>query len=239
VPARGGPGPGVADPLHLLEAIAKQLVRAVLDDRGDLRGGRPAVGRVVLEAAVLGRVVRRGHHNPVREPAIAARVIAENRPGHRGRRRVPVPAVDEHAYVVGGEHLECGDERGLGQRVRIAADEQRPRDACAAPVVADGLGGRGDVIIVERQPERGATVARGAEDHLLPRVGRVRMLREVRGDQPGDVHKIGLGRWLTCPISNLHRRLPPVCEASSDNPNAGRAERVSRARRWRPGPADR
>ena len=44
-------------------------VRLVLDPARDVRVRRAAVGRVVLEAAVVGRVVRRRHDDPVRQPA--------------------------------------------------------------------------------------------------------------------------------------------------------------------------
>src|SRR5258708_35346454 len=85
-----------------------QLVRPVLDDRGDLRGGRAAVGRVVLEAPVLRGVVRRGDHDPVREAAAVALVVHQDGPRQRGRGGVSVATVRQHAHVGGGEHLERG-----------------------------------------------------------------------------------------------------------------------------------
>src|SRR6202042_3526504 len=100
-----------------------------------------------------------------------------------GGRGVAVPAVGEHAHVVGRQHLEGGDERGLGQRVRVPADVQRPGDPVAGPVVTDRLRGGGDVVLVERQPQRRAAVTGRAERYLLCWFARIRMLCEKRGDQ--------------------------------------------------------
>jgi hypothetical protein len=41
-----------------------------------------------------------------------------------------------HLDATGGEHLHRGDERGLGQRVRVLGQEQRPVDALGLPVPA-------------------------------------------------------------------------------------------------------
>ena len=41
--------------------------------------------------------------------------------------------------------------RGLGERVGVGAEEQRPADALRVPVLADRLGGRDDVVLVERR----------------------------------------------------------------------------------------
>ena len=71
------------------------------------------------------------------------------RRGVAGRRRRPA-TVD----VVGGEHLQRGGPRRLGQRVGVAADEQRPVDALRGPVLADRLGGRQDVRLVEGAASR-------------------------------------------------------------------------------------
>ena len=45
------------------------------------------------------------------------------------RRRVAAGGVDHHLDAVGGQHLERAREGGLGERVRVDADEQRPVDA--------------------------------------------------------------------------------------------------------------
>ena len=94
-------GPAVRHTAHALEAGGDELVRAAGDDLGGVRVGRPAVGRVVLEPAVRGRVVRRRDDDAVGQALGGAaverlaRVGAQDRvrdaPGsacsRRGRRR--------------------------------------------------------------------------------------------------------------------------------------------------------
>jgi hypothetical protein len=55
---RGAAGARERRAPHVLDAAFEQEVGARLDPSGDLRIGRPAVRRVVLEAAALGRIVR-------------------------------------------------------------------------------------------------------------------------------------------------------------------------------------
>ena len=151
-----------------VEARVEQLVGLALDPRRDLGVGRAAVGRVVLEAAVLGRVVRRRDHDPVGgarrpPPRLWVRIACEI----TGRRRVAVVGVDHHVHAVGGQHLEDRAEGRLGQRVGVAAEEQRAVDALRRAVVADGLADRQDVRLVERARRSRAAVARGAERDAL------------------------------------------------------------------------
>ena len=60
-----GAGPVERGAVHGSQPVAQDLVRAVLHRLGDVAAGRTAVGRVVLDPAVLGRVVRGGDHDPV------------------------------------------------------------------------------------------------------------------------------------------------------------------------------
>ena len=128
------------------------------------------------------------------EPGGAPAVGADDRVRHRRGRRVAVAVVDQHGDVVGGQHLERGGPRRLGERVRVAADEERAVVALLAAVVADRLRRRGDVGVVERRPEAGPAVAAGAEGDLLVHVLGVRHPGVVGGDQVGDVDQVtGLG----------------------------------------------
>jgi hypothetical protein len=89
--------------------------------------------------------------------------------------------------AVGRQHLQRAAQRGLRQRVRVDADEQRAVDALRRAVVADRLRDRQHVALVERAVERVAAMARGAERHALRRLRRIGQVRVVRADELGDV----------------------------------------------------
>ncbi len=137
----GGSGAGERDSLHaaLSGAVAggEEFVGPGGDPAGGVGVGRAAVGRVVLEAAVLGRVVRRRDDDAVGEGGGAAgagravAVVAQDRVRDRGRRGVAVVGVDQHGHVVGREDLERGRPRRLGECVSVTAEEQRTVDPIA------------------------------------------------------------------------------------------------------------
>ena len=91
-------------PLHVLQ----QIVRALLDPARRRRVRRPAVGRVVLDAAVLGRIVRRGDDDPVGEVFGATAIGGEDRVGDRRCWGVAVGGVHSDVDLVCGKHLERG-----------------------------------------------------------------------------------------------------------------------------------
>ena len=130
--------PGQRHPPDAAVACGEQLVGARGDPTGGVGVGRAAVGRVVLEAAVLGRVVRRrdddavGEIGPARGPR-AVSVVAEDGVRDRRGRRVAVVGVDEHGDVVGREDLERGRPRRLGQGVGVTPEEQRSVDRLHRP----------------------------------------------------------------------------------------------------------
>ncbi len=66
-----------------------------------------------------------------------------------GGRGVAVGAVQQDGHAVGRQHLDGGGTGRLGQRVGVGAEVQRPGDALDGPVLADRLGGGGDVVLVE------------------------------------------------------------------------------------------
>src|SRR6185437_14975678 len=85
----------------------------------------------------------------------------------------------------------------LGERVGVGPEVQRPVDAVARPVVADRLGGREDVVLVERRGKRGPAVPGSAERHALPDLGWIGVHRVVSGNQLGDVDEVTRGRGLS------------------------------------------
>ena len=70
MPVRGSGAPGlfVRNSLHALKPAFQKHIGPGFDPSGDFGIGRPAVGRVVLEAAIVRRIVRRRDDNAVRQP---------------------------------------------------------------------------------------------------------------------------------------------------------------------------
>ena len=151
--------------------------------------------RVVLESAVLGRVVGRGDDDAVGpRPAVRA-VPPEDGVGDDRRRGVAVRRVDPYLHAVRREHLEGGPERGLGEGVGVLAEEEGARCAVGRAVLADRLRRGEDVGLVEAGPERRAAVPGGPEGDPLGPVGGVRPRGVVGGEKAGDVDEVGgLGR---------------------------------------------
>ena len=192
---RGAQRPGQRHPLHVLEPVAQNLVGALGDDPGGIGVGRAAVGRVVLEAAVARRVVRRRDDDAVGQVGVAAAVERQDRVADRRRRGVPVGRIDHRHNVIGGQHLQRRHPGGLGQPVRVAADEQRAGGALRGAVLDDRLGGRQDVVLVERAVQARAPVPRRAERHLLVDVVGIGQHGVVVGDEVGQVDQVfGLRR---------------------------------------------
>ena len=161
--------------LDARDARAQELVGARLHDVGDVGVGRPAVGRVVLEAAVARRVVRGRDDDAVGEPAgrCASVVVREDRARQRGRgreagaARLGVVGREEGLDAVRGEDLEGRLLRGRRGGVRVDAEKERPRDAGPRAVLADGLRDGQDVRLVEGAVlGRAAVAARPEADEL-------------------------------------------------------------------------
>ena len=108
---------------HALDAgigPAQQLVGTVLHPRRHVRIGGAAVGRVVLEAAILGGIVGRRHHDAVREARPPAAVVYENPPRDDRRRRHAIVPLDDGLHPVGRQHLERRALGGPGDAVRVS-----------------------------------------------------------------------------------------------------------------------
>jgi hypothetical protein len=81
---------------------------------------------------------------------LAATIVDEDRARDHRRRRDARVALDDRLDAIRRQHLEGRALRGLGQRVRVLSHVQRPIDALATSVVADGLSDRRDVGLAER-----------------------------------------------------------------------------------------
>ena len=196
----------VAHAPDAVEPRLEQRVGRLLDPAGHVGVGGPAVRRVVLEAAVAGRVVRRGDDDPVGGPATAAAVVGEDRVRDHRRRRRAVVGVDDDVDAVRAEDLDDRARGRLGERVRVAAEKQRAVDPLGLAVAADRLGDREHVRLVEGARGRGAAVAGGAEADALAGLGGVGLLVVVGGEQRIDVDQGGGVRQLTGVRVDAHGR---------------------------------
>ena len=123
---------------------------------------------------------------PVRRP----RLYAQDGLRYDGGGREPVVGVHHDVHPVGGEDLERGHARGLGERVRVPSQEQRAVDVVRLPVQADRLRHGHDMGLVEREGEGGAAMARRPEGDALPGDRGIRPLHVVRRHELRDVHEL-------------------------------------------------
>ena len=105
-------GRGERHALHAAVSAAQQFVGPVLDPVRHVGVGGAAVGRVVLEAAVLGRIVRRRDDDAVREVLLAAAVVDEDGSGDDRGRGDAVVALDDRLHSIARQDLQC---RALGR----------------------------------------------------------------------------------------------------------------------------
>ena len=97
-----------------------------------------------------------------------------------------VVGVDHDVDAVRREHLDDRAERRLGERVRVAAEEQRALDPLLLAIAADRGADRDDVRLGEGAVERRPAVPGRAERHRLGGLALV-----VGGDQLADVDQVG------------------------------------------------
>ena len=92
---------------------------------------RAAMRWIIFEATVFRWIVRRRADDAVGEAAAAAFVVEQDRMRYRRCRRVFAARRDHHVDLVGRQHLQRALEGRLGQKMGIAANEQRPGGAPA------------------------------------------------------------------------------------------------------------
>ncbi len=141
------------------QAGGQEIVGRVLDPAGDVDIGRAAIGRIVFEAALVRRVVRRADDDTVRQAATATAVIGQDGVGDHRRGRITALVIDPGVDVVGGQHLDGAGEGGLAQGVGVHAQEQGTVDPGLAPIQADRLGDSQDMGFVEGRGEGRAPVS--------------------------------------------------------------------------------
>ncbi len=195
------------NPLDTPKATLEEAVRLRLDPIRDGVFRRPAAGRVVLEATVMGRIVRRRDHDTVGQPGRAPVVVGENRMRDDRGRGVFVSLREHDLHSVGRQHLERAGKSRDRERVGVHAEKQRAIDLLPPAVQANGLGDGEDVPFVEGPVECGAAMSRGAEHDPLRRHGRIGTLRVVGGDECGHVDQHRWFRGFSCQGAHVHRHI--------------------------------
>ena len=141
VPVRRGGAKRLLErnPLHTPQAVLEKLVCLRFDPIGDDVFRRPAVWGVVLEAAVMGRIVRGRDYDAVGESCLASAVVCENRVGDNRRRGIFILLRDHDIHPVGRQHLQRAGKSRHRKRVRVHTEKQRSIDLLLLAVQANGL----------------------------------------------------------------------------------------------------
>ena len=85
----------------------------VLNPFGGAGVGRATRWRIVLKAAVFGRIVRRSNDNAIREAAPAIAVVGKDGVRERRSRGVSAGIVDHDLNVISGQDFQSGNKGGL------------------------------------------------------------------------------------------------------------------------------
>ena len=120
------------NPFHALQPGFEEFVCFRLNPIRDDGVRRAAVWRVVFEAAIMWRIVRRRDDDAVGESGLAPAVVGENRVGNRRRRGIFVPFRDHDFHSVGRQHLQRAGQRRDRERMRVHAQETAGHQSGAA-----------------------------------------------------------------------------------------------------------
>ena len=116
-------GPRVGNPMHALQAILQKLIRPGFDPTGHANVGGPAVGWVVLESSVVGRVVRGRNDNAIRQAGSTLTVISQYRVRDRRGGRVFIILGQHDVNAICRQDFQRAGASGHGQGVRVDAKE--------------------------------------------------------------------------------------------------------------------
>ena len=159
------------------KARLEKFVGLCLDPVGNGEFRRPAVGRVIFEAAVMRRIMRGRDDNAVGQSCLAPAIVSENRVRNCRGRRVFIAFREHDFHPIGRQHLQRAGQSRHGKRMRVHAQKQRAVDVLLRSIQANSLGDGQDMPFIESLVECGTAMSRGAEGHPLRRHGRVRQSR--------------------------------------------------------------
>ena len=113
----------IGDAVDAAQTVLEKAVGGALDGGGDIGIRRAAIGRIIFEAAIFRRIMRRRDHDAVGKATVAAPVMGQDGARNHRRRRITVALVDHHLDAIGREHFQRARQGRLRQRVGVDADE--------------------------------------------------------------------------------------------------------------------
>ena len=173
--------------------------------------------RVVFEAPVIGRIMRRRDYDTVGQSRFSPAVVTQNRVGDGWGRGVRCSFGDHYFDVICRKHFHRARKCRFRQSVGIHPQEQRTVDVLGFTVIANCLRDRQDVTLVERPIKRRSAMAGRTEDNPLSGIARIGPQLVVGCDELRDVNKNGwVGRFPGSRV-NCHAapRLHPIKESRS------------------------
>ena len=138
-----------AEPPDILQTLANDFVRAVLNPFGGVGVRGSAVRGVVFETAVIGRIVGRRNDHPIRQSALPAGVVGEDGMRNHRRRGVAHVRVDHNFHAVARKNLNRAVKRRLGQGVRVHPNEEGASDASQFAVFVNRLADGQHMVLIE------------------------------------------------------------------------------------------
>ena len=180
---------GIGDALDSIESRFEQAIGFILNPAGDVAVGWPAIGRVVFEAAIVGRIVRGRNDDAVGECVRAATVVDEDGVGDRWRRRVLAVGGYHDSDAVGGEYFQRAGKGGRGERMRVESHKQGAVDSLFLAVAANRLADRQHVILIEAVVQRRSAMPGGSKRDALRRLGGIGFAGVIRRHQSWHIDK--------------------------------------------------
>ncbi len=117
------------------------------------------MGRVVLEASVVRRIVRGSDHDAVGETLLAISIVGQDCVRDDRSRRVALIACHTNLHIVGGQDFQGSHVRWGGECVGVTAQEQRSFYTALPAIVGDRLADGQNVGLVEAVPQRGSSMS--------------------------------------------------------------------------------
>ncbi|MCG3774314.1 MAG: hypothetical protein JW395_1133 [Nitrospira sp.] len=125
--------------LDSLQICGQEGIRAVLNPFCHLGIGRPAMRWVVLDAAILRRIVGGSDDNAVGKTGYSPSIIGEDRVRDDRSGGIPTIWIDHHLDAIRSQHLNRTHKSWFRECVGIPTEIERPVCALAGSILTDRL----------------------------------------------------------------------------------------------------